>query len=260
MLTLDDGHTFSYEMIGEFRSDGRWIHPARTIASHELIYVLRGTVAIAENGVEYELHENQMLLLQAGVPHTGTRSTEEPVAFYWFHFRTDLPLPCKLDAGADPYDIKTLLKRLLHITNTPLYPPQAADAAGLLILQELAVHSAAGAGADNALAVRIAEYVRIHADRPLTVAGVAQAFGYNPDHIGRLFRTSFRTGLKEHIDQQRLRLARDLLLTTELSVKEIAVRLGWRNENLFVKFFVYHEEISPARFRNRWRGTHWNNH
>ena len=120
--------------------------------------------------------------------------------------------------------------------------------------------AAAGAAAGSALANRIAEYVRIHADRPLTVADVARQFGYNPDHIGKLFRASFRVGLKEHIDQQRLRLARDLLLTTELSVKEIAARLGWRNENLFVKFFVYHEEISPARFRNRWRGTHWNNH
>ena len=260
MLTLDDGHTFQYEMIGEFRSDGQWIHPSRTIASHELIYVLRGTVRIAEAGVAYEVQENQMLLLQAGLPHAGVYPTDEPVAFYWFHFRTDLPLPCKLDAGADAYDIKTQLKRLLHITNTPLYPAAAADAAGLAILQELTHRSAAGAAAGSALANRIAEYVRIHANRPLTVADVARQFGYNPDHIGKLFRASFRVGLKEHIDQQRLRLARDLLLTTELSVKEIAARLGWRNENLFVKFFVYHEEISPARFRNRWRGTHWNNH
>lgn len=260
MLTLDDGHTFGYEMIGEFHSDGEWIHPARTINSYELIYVLRGTVAITEGGTPYELGENQMLLLRPGVLHAGTYPTQEPVAFYWFHFRTDLAVELVPNAGADPYDIKALLKRLLHIANTPLYPAAAADAAGLLILQELLHRNAAGAAAGSALANRIAEYVRIHADRPLTVAGVAQEFGYNPDHVGKLFRASFRVGLKEHIDQQRLRLARDLLLTTGLSVKEIAVRLGWRSENHFVKFFVYHEEISPARFRNRWRGTHWNNH
>ncbi len=260
MLTLDNGHTFCYEMIGEFHSDGPWIHPSRIINSHELIYVLRGTVRITEGETAYELHENQILLLQPGVRHMGTCVTQEPVAFYWFHFRTDIPLPFKVDAGTDLYDTKALLKRLLHIANTPLYPPQAADAAGLVILQELLHRSAAGAAAGSALANRIAEYVRIHAQRPLTVAEVAKEFGYNPDHIGKLFRASFRMGLKEHIDQQRLRLARDLLLTTELSVKEIAAKLGWRSENLFVKFFVYHEEISPARFRNRWRGTHWNNH
>ena len=260
MLTLDDGHTFCYEMIGEFHSDGPWIHPARTIASHELIYVLRGTVHIAEDGTEYVLRENQMLLLEAGKGHGGTCVSEEPASFYWFHFRTDLPLPCKTDTGGDAYDIKAQLKRLLHITNTPLYPAAAADTAGLAILQELAHRSAAGSAAGSALANRIAEYVRIHAHRPLTVADVAQAFGYNPEYIGKLFRASFRMGLKEHIDQQRLRLARDLLLTTELSVKEIAGRLSWRSENHFVKFFVYHEEISPARFRNRWRGIHWNSH
>lgn len=260
MLTLDNGHTFEYEMIGEFHSDGRWIHPARIIESYELIYVLRGTVAITEAGQAYEVGENRMLLLQPGLPHAGTRLTDEPVAFYWFHFKTDLAVNFKTDTGADPYDIKALLKRLLHIANTPRYPEMAADAAGLLILQEL-LHSGAADGlGSDALANRIAEYVRIHAGHPLTVAGVAKEFGYNPDHIGKLFRASFRMGLKEHIDQQRLRLARDLLLTTELSVKEIAVRLGWRSENHFVKFFVYHEEISPARYRNRWRGTHWNNH
>lgn len=259
MLTLDTGDTFRYEMIGEFRSDGQWIHPARTVTSYELIFVLDGTVAITEDGVEYELHENQMLLLQPGLPHAGTRPTDEPVAFYWFHFCTDAPVPFKLDTGADYYDVKALLKRLLHIANTPLYPPTACDAAGLLVFHELC-RRAAGAASGNALANRITEYVRINSQRKLSVRDIANTFGYNPDHISKLFYKNFHVGLKEHIVQQRLHLAKDLLLTTNLSVKQIAARLDWPNENLFIKFFLYHEEVSPARFRELYCGTHLNNH
>ena len=53
--------------------------------------------------------------------------------------------------------------------------------------------------------------------------------------------------------------AKDLLLTTDLSVKEIAAQMEFAEENLFIKYFIYHEEISPVKFRNKYFNTHMNN-
>ena len=63
MITWDNGHYFSYEIIGEFRSKGTWIHPDRSIGSYELIFVLQGTLYITEEDVAYEIEENEMILL-----------------------------------------------------------------------------------------------------------------------------------------------------------------------------------------------------
>ena len=48
MIKLENNKYFSYDMIGEFHSSGKWIHPRRTIDSFEIILVIEGMLYIAE--------------------------------------------------------------------------------------------------------------------------------------------------------------------------------------------------------------------
>lgn len=162
MLRADSGNFFEFVTIGEFFSDNEWIHPSRSIDSHEIIFVLEGRVCIEENGIRYTLNPNDILLLEPFVPHSGFEISAPPTSFYWFHFRTDMDIPCKLYKGREIYDIKYLLKKLLHISNTPSYTKSAADAAGLLILEELLRQGSFPNGSSLALAHKIAEYARIN--------------------------------------------------------------------------------------------------
>ena len=54
-------------------------------------------------------------------------------------------------------------------------------------------------------------------------------------------------------------LAKDLLLSTNMSVKQISKELGYSEENLFIKFFTYNEKISPSAFKAKYCNTHINN-
>lgn len=259
MIQLDNGTYIGYERIGEFHSEGPWIHPSRTISSYEVILVLEGTVYLYEEDRQHALGPNEIIILEPGRVHGGSRTVEEPVAFYWLHFDTDLPMPFKVCAGQELYEVRQLMKRLLHITNTPGFSAHAADALTLVILEELAQHARAEAPANRVSVNQIAEYIRINCHKNLTVGSVAAHFSYNQDYAGKLFRKHFGVGLKEYIARQKLKLARDLLLTTDLSVKQIASELGYGHENLFIKFFLYHEKISPTAFRNQYYNTHMNN-
>lgn len=260
MIQLENGKYFQYEIIGEFHSNDGWIHPKRTINSFELIFVLDGTVYIEEEGMEYKVGANEIILLEPYKQHAGSRKSDTKVAFYWFHFQTNMTLPCKTHSGTDLYDIKYLLKKLLHIANTPLYHENTADAVGLIIFQELLYHSNSPHNANRAFVRKIVEYIRINCKHNLSVSTVAQHFGYNADYLGKLFKQNYKIGLKEYIASERLKIAKDLLLTTNLSVKEISAEMGFEQENLFIKFFIYHEGISPTRFKNKYFNTHMNNH
>ena len=66
-------------------------------------------------------------------------------------------------------------------------------------------------------------------------------------------------GLKEYLAVQKIKLAKDLLLTTDMNVKQISKELGYSEENLFIKFFSYHEKISPTAFKAKYSNTHINN-
>ncbi|MBQ8525802.1 MAG: helix-turn-helix transcriptional regulator [Clostridia bacterium] len=257
MIYLDNNF-FEYVTIGEFRTDREWIHPERSIDSYELILVLEGTVELEEDGNQYCLSSDEMIILEPGRVHRGVKLSEPPTAFYWFHFRTDITMPFKTYSGNDVYDVKMLLKKLLHVANTPAYPSGSADAAALMIFQELCVCGGTSEPV-TALACRIAEYIRINIDDGVTVSRVAEHFGYHADYLGKIFKKSFKLGIKEYISAQKINKAKSLLVSTDMSVKQISAALGYGDENLFVKFFKYHEEISPTGFRNLYKGTHMNN-
>lgn len=258
MIKFENGKYFSYDMIGEFHSSGEWIHPGRSIKSYEVILVLEGTVYIAEEMQKYALQKNQLLILEPFKEHHGYKTVSEPTAFYWFHFFTDLKVPLKSYNGTDIYEIKQLLKKLLHISNTPIYSPAAADSAGYLILEELTRLSLEENTSNQALAARISEYIRNNIKNCITVSDIAH-FGYNADYISKYFKKNNGIGLKEYLAVQRIKLAKDLLLTTDMSVKRISRELGYSEENLFIKFFTYHEKISPAAFKAKYCNTHINN-
>ena len=259
MIRWDNGKYFSYDRIGEFHSSGEWIHPKRVINSFEAILVLEGTVYIAEEAQNYVLQKNQLLLLEPRKEHYGYKTVTEPTAFYWFHFFTDLDAPLKCYTGADIYETKSLFKKLLHISNTPAYSPAAADAAGYLIFEELVRLSAGDTASHQALAAKMTEFIRNNSKSGLTVSDIARHFGYTADYIGKYFKKARGIGLKDYLALQKMKLAKDMLLTTDMSVKQLAKELGYAEENLFIKFFTYHEKISPAAFKAKYYNTHMNN-
>ena len=77
--------------------------------------------------------------------------------------------------------------------------------------------------------------------------------------MGKYFKKIYGIGLKDYLTSQRIKAAKDFLLTTDLSMKQISRELGYSEENLFIKFFTYHEKISPTAYKARYCNTHINN-
>lgn len=256
MLKLSKNNFMCYESSGEFRTTDEWIHPSRIINSFEIIFVLEGEIFMQEGEKHYIVSKNRFLILDAHIPHKGFKKSVSPVAFYWLHFKTNLKPPIKFGEGKEYYDVKNLLKKILHMSKTPVYEKEALDAATYLLFSEL-LASAAFTG--NSVAYKIAEYIRINATKGITVETAAKYFGYSSDYISKLFKQTFATGIKKYISDERMKCAKDLLLNTNLSVKEIAAEMNFSDENTFIKFFVYHDDISPSKFRNKYFNVHMNN-
>lgn len=260
MIYFDNGGYFAYESAGEFHSEGTWIHPVRTINTYEILLVLEGRVQLRDADTAYNLLPGDVIVLEPGREHGGTAETNEKVAFYWFHFRTNLPVEEKYCALKDAYQLRQLLKRLLHVSNAPACDPLEMDASGYLVYGELRRQFREKDQVGIHLLEQVKEYIRVHVRQRLTVRMVAEHFGYHPDYLGKVFQKHFQMGLKDYLNLQRIKCMKDLLLTTEKTVKQIAFEMGYTHENLFTKFFLYHEKIGPSEFRNQYCNTHLNNH
>lgn len=76
----------------------------------------------------------------------------------------------------------------------------------------------------------------------------------NPDYLSYLFKEKCGYSLSEFIAKERLNLAKSLLLSTDFSIAEIAMRTGFQNIPYFSKQFKKLTGISPIQFRKQ-KGT-----
>lgn len=65
-----------------------------------------------------------------------------------------------------------------------------------------------------------------------------------------MFRITFGVSLFEYIRQQRIRRARRLLLSTRMSITEIAYSVGFSSSSFFSTAFNDYERMSPRAFRS----------
>ena len=120
MITLNENGTLKYVSSGLFQSDGSWIHPRVTIETYEIIFMYEGTAYICEDGTEYILHPDDVLILDPDREHYGFRVSEEYVSFSWLHFKTSCDryknLP-KHFHSSNPAMPKTLFSQCMHIAD-----------------------------------------------------------------------------------------------------------------------------------------------
>lgn len=79
---------------------------------------------------------------------------------------------------------------------------------------------------------------------------LAETLHYHPYHLNRLFRTHMQCTLHRYIMRVKLEKAARLLQQTQLSVSEVAHRVGFENADHFTKCFTQKYGLSPTRFRH----------
>ena len=250
---------YTYVHGGRFTSRGEWTHPARRIDTYEMIVVTEGGFEMEVEGERYRLLAGDTLLLSPDREHRGIGVSYERVSFYWIHFRAvDEPLPPTWVRLQDAYAVTGLCRRLLQHAEEAR-EARVCDALLLVLIGEICEQVRRKEDPSDALSVRIREWIRINVDRPMTVSLVAEQFGYHCDYLSRLFKRTYGHGLKAEIDRLRMQRAKLLLQETDLTLAEVADRIGMEDYKLFLKFFLYHEGITPTDFRARYQNVHTNN-
>jgi AraC-like DNA-binding protein len=264
MITINSNHkiNISYASSGHFIAQDEWIHPKRVIDTYEIIFVTHGHIFIKEKDNDYVVSENNVLILNPYCEHGGYKSSDADTSFYWFHFYLSnssfLSTLPKCFSTSDSLKIRTLLNQLLDTANSSNYPAYTADLIVCTILCELMAQYRSSKNSSNRLCNEIAEWIRINNDKKVTISMVSDKFGYNGDYLSRLFKSYFNIGIKEYICKERIKAAKNMLLSSYYSVKQISDILGWDNENQFIKFFKYHESVSPKKYRDIYKNTHLN--
>ena len=98
----------------------------------------------------------------------------------------------------------------------------------------------------------ILAYLEIHyRDEDLSQTKVADSFQISNYSLSRMFKNQVGVGFTEYVNAKRLELAKELLLTTSYSIREIALMVGFPNDNYFSRLFKASVGISATVFREK---------
>lgn len=95
----------------------------------------------------------------------------------------------------------------------------------------------------------ITQYIQENLNRNLTVDELSEKACMSKPHFFRCFKHTFGMSPVEFINQQRIEMAKDLMLNSRKSLTEICYETGFNNTSYFSRLFKRYENVSPSRFR-----------
>ena len=107
--------------------------------------------------------------------------------------------------------------------------------------------------ADNGNAhIRTAlRYMSQNYNRQLTLESVAEKVGLSPNYFSSLFRKTVGISFREQLCRFRIEESKRLLLSTDYSLTDIAVAMGFNDQSYYCKVFKNITGLTPGRYRNR---------
>lgn len=95
----------------------------------------------------------------------------------------------------------------------------------------------------------VLSYIENHLADKIKISQLAELMYISTSYFYREFKESFQMSPMHYVHQQRLKKAQYLLATTDLTIGEIANRVGYNNAYPFIRFFKSMNGCSPGTYK-----------
>lgn len=214
------------------------IHVDRTADFHVLIYILKGSMEIIEEEATHTLKAGSLFFLKANVHHWGVKPYELGTSWYYIHFYASEP-----EGDLKPLELKQTyeLSKLFEV-NLMLWKI-------FLHCYELSYYKEEQSSGHKHVRKAI-QFLEENYNRQFTVNEMEHTLGLSYKYLGTLLKKETKMTIKEYQQMLRMKEAERLLCFTDLSVTEIADKVGYGDVFYFSNVFKRTKGVSPMKFRN----------
>lgn len=99
----------------------------------------------------------------------------------------------------------------------------------------------------------VVSYIKNNFDKKITIKDILSHTTYSKNHMERLFKEKMHMTMKDYLYSLRLRRAQELLITTDLTLKEIAEATGLSEYRALHYLFTHNIGCTPNEFRTNQR-------
>lgn len=296
---IDITRPLQYLRAGQFRCSPGWAHARACMdGDYEIILGLEDVLHLTINGQDVSIRPGDVCVIPPHMPYEGSQKETHDICFYWAHFmprgkafrcpaKDLLPelLPDQLSErlpanGRDnpylylpllfhapmPEKIYILMKQVLDVSNSAYYSGYCIDYLITALALEITEQYKNSCLAEKSLNLSgssrlapILEWIRVNMYKDLTVASVAEHFSFSPDYLTRLFKKHLGMGTNKYLNLQKINTVKGLLSTTNMTTKEIAYLLHFKDEKYLMRLFKNVEGITISKYRSAYTKTFLNN-
>lgn len=206
--------------------------------------------AVQEGDLNYKDALNRSSMLSSGVPiHTADpmRQAKDSVIVL-----ITLCTRAAIDGGLSPEQAYTLGDAYIQaVENTPNIEDIGSINSTMLEDFVLRVHKLRTNPQVSSQIRNCCDYIEMHTEDELSIEMLADMFGYSKYYLSRRFKDEMHTTIKNYIKIARVERAKTLLLTSDESILEIALRLHFCSRSHFSDSFREIVGYTPAEFRER---------
>lgn len=212
-------------------------------------------------GVRHEVGPGDVLVVPPGRAHRYFADTADPWSIWWLHvtgddvadllaatgLTADRPTGALVDRYAAFARVEEICDQLARDeTRASLV---AAAGAAWHLLAQVAAERERRAEADPEPVRLVQEHLREHLGDPVTVGDLAELAGFSTSHFSARFKASTGFSVLEYVKRLRMARARQLLITSDHPVADIAVAVGYPDPFYFSRQFTAVNGVCPRTFR-----------
>lgn len=256
LLVTDAGYFPHAAMHGRVR---------RTGAGQTIVIMCAGGAGWCElDGVRHEVGTGQLLLIPARTPHRYYADATDPWSIWWLHLTgadvADLVEAIGLTAAkpvaglGDPVAAFALVESICDsLERDETWASLiAAAGSGWSLLARLAAERQRRSGDTEPLRL-VQDHLRQHLTAPVRLPELAELAGFSTSHFSARFRAFTGYSVIEYVKRLRMARARQLLITSNQTIAEIAGAVGYPDAFYFSRVFRTVNGVSPSTFRARAR-------
>ncbi|HJE86796.1 MAG TPA: AraC family transcriptional regulator [Levilactobacillus hammesii] len=264
---------------GKFTAGNHWRHKHMYHdGNFEIIIMIKGTLYLQVDQQHYQVHEKEVFALPPYHRLHGYQDSPEDTQYFWFHFFTKpnglqtmsiderdnhaTEALFKRDQAILPLQFKVpnlekvfiIANQILDVAKNAYFTTMSVDYLLTTLLIELSqdYYSLVAGAPDSEEEARIdgiKSWIRANLSDHLKANDVAESFALNPHYLVRIFKQQTGQTVIQYINQRKLDQAKELLLRTNLPIKQIASMAYFTDEKRFMKTFKQHTSLTPSEFR-----------
>lgn len=247
-----------------------------------LFFLQSGCGLFIIEGKEYNLCENDLLIINAGISYqicpTGNHATYLQINFDYNRQAAEHATPAipvkkkdfKKEMLLSPviFEEYPILSGILFLENMEIlqkrlhsiisefslrlefFKEKTSSLLSTVIIDAVRAHQMILTTGEDKISAKVISFIHENYQKPLTNASIGSHFNYHPNYISHLIKVSTGLPLHRYLIHVRLTKAVSLLQNTSLPVSDVALSCGFCDLAYFSGYFKREFHVNPSKFRN----------